>query len=478
MSDVTVTIGAKGTGEAVSAMRKVGAEAEKIEARVSRAGSMGGGGGRQKNFGMAALAASQAFEDAQYGLRGILNNIPQMALFVGAAPEVAAGISILAVAASIAGPKLFDLSKDMEKLEQSTSRADTIAASLKAVRDVLFDFDTKQSFKNQSKAIDEQMDFISKTLTGPQKAFDEFSKKQSEREDAIGRISRLRDQLEDMNAPAGESGMRSALREKLATEQEIARAKERQLAAQNAIADLEFSANDAQSANPRNDSGFMSDDDYRGILAQKKTEVEGIKNAQLGLDERAKKVRDMMISGTDPKSILARSIAGIKGGDFQKRAVAASTAADKAAAANKSALDTAEKEMRLLEQKKDLQDTALSKYDATVSKSDEERKSLEDQLSAIRGIIDARKAELSVKQDLLKAEANKQADEKIGKLNEYAMNNQVRGENFLSSLGRVGLGGKEARNALGVINMQRQANKYLSEIAKNTRSQAARYSGN
>lgn len=58
-------------------------------------------GGRRGNAGMAALEASRAFEDMQYGIRGVLNNIPSLVLSLGGTAGLAGAISVAAVGASI-----------------------------------------------------------------------------------------------------------------------------------------------------------------------------------------------------------------------------------------------------------------------------------------------------------------------------------------------------------------------------------------
>ena len=52
------------------------------------------------NAGLAFLEFSRAVEDAQYGMRGVLNNIPQMVLLMGMSGGVAGAVSIAAVAFS------------------------------------------------------------------------------------------------------------------------------------------------------------------------------------------------------------------------------------------------------------------------------------------------------------------------------------------------------------------------------------------
>lgn len=64
-----------------------------------------------RNLGFAALEVSRAYEDLQYGIRGVLNNLPQLVLMLGGSAGLTAVISIAAVAATqlwskfVSGPR-------------------------------------------------------------------------------------------------------------------------------------------------------------------------------------------------------------------------------------------------------------------------------------------------------------------------------------------------------------------------------------
>jgi myosin heavy subunit len=72
---------------------KIAAQTKQISA-ASNSGALG------------FLALSQAVEDAQYGLRGVLNNIPMMVMGFGGGPGLAGAISLAAVALSMLWPEL------------------------------------------------------------------------------------------------------------------------------------------------------------------------------------------------------------------------------------------------------------------------------------------------------------------------------------------------------------------------------------
>jgi hypothetical protein len=54
-------------------------------------------GGSHRNLGYAALEASRAFEDLQYGIGGVINNIPGLVMALGGGAGLTAALSVLAV---------------------------------------------------------------------------------------------------------------------------------------------------------------------------------------------------------------------------------------------------------------------------------------------------------------------------------------------------------------------------------------------
>jgi hypothetical protein len=77
------------------------------------------------NASQSLLLFSQGFEDAQYGIRGVLNNIPGLILSLGGTAGLAGAISIAAVAGSV----LF------EWLNKTEEKADDVADRIKAIAD-------------------------------------------------------------------------------------------------------------------------------------------------------------------------------------------------------------------------------------------------------------------------------------------------------------------------------------------------------
>lgn len=73
--------------------------------------------------GLGFLELSRAIEDAQYGIRGVLNNVPQMITLFNGSAGLAAAISITAVAAVSLGPKLVAAFKGADKAVKEVDRS-------------------------------------------------------------------------------------------------------------------------------------------------------------------------------------------------------------------------------------------------------------------------------------------------------------------------------------------------------------------
>lgn len=82
------------------------------------------GAGGTRNFGLAALEASRAVEDLQYGVRGVINNIPQMVLMMGGSAGLTAVISLVAVGLSQLGTSFAKANKDIEFSAESIEGAE------------------------------------------------------------------------------------------------------------------------------------------------------------------------------------------------------------------------------------------------------------------------------------------------------------------------------------------------------------------
>ena len=103
--------------------------AQNLKRQTDAAGMAG------KNGALGFLAFSQAVEDAQYGVKGVLNNIPQMVLGFGGSAGVAGALSLAAVAAVAAYSawEKFSGAKEAAAAKKMAEEVDAIAvAAIKA----------------------------------------------------------------------------------------------------------------------------------------------------------------------------------------------------------------------------------------------------------------------------------------------------------------------------------------------------------
>lgn len=85
--------------EAAAEVRKLAAEVDKVEDSAAKvATGLPAVTSGTKNMGMAALQAGQFIDDMQYGLRGVVNNIPGLVMSLGGGMGLAGAIGIAAVA--------------------------------------------------------------------------------------------------------------------------------------------------------------------------------------------------------------------------------------------------------------------------------------------------------------------------------------------------------------------------------------------
>jgi hypothetical protein len=93
-------------------------------------------GGASRNSGMAVLELSRALEDAQYGIRGVLNNIPGLITMLGGGMGLAGIVSIAAVAVTQLWEKFggaADAEADLEKLNEAAEKLEGRLSSLAAI---------------------------------------------------------------------------------------------------------------------------------------------------------------------------------------------------------------------------------------------------------------------------------------------------------------------------------------------------------
>ncbi len=132
----------------------------------------------KRNMGLAALEASRAVEDMQYGMRGVLNNIPQMVLMLGGSAGLTAVISLLAVGLTQLIPLLVseaDQTKLNARVAEDAARKKIAAARAEreAARDAMQDVELHRRIINaESKEVLKAVSNIDKLTAARRRAFE------------------------------------------------------------------------------------------------------------------------------------------------------------------------------------------------------------------------------------------------------------------------------------------------------------------
>lgn len=143
--------GSKEFTEAAARIRTINAE---IKNTSRAAGSLGSRG----NAGMAVLEFSRAFEDAQYGIRGVLNNIPLLVASLGGGAGLAGIISIAAVAGSQLWSRMNGGAKSAkEAVDEYKEAFDKAMEAFKEKREDELD-DQKRGAKESAQALKEGLE--------------------------------------------------------------------------------------------------------------------------------------------------------------------------------------------------------------------------------------------------------------------------------------------------------------------------------
>jgi hypothetical protein len=191
------------TTEQAANLRKVADGGERL-VRVQRqqAAAADTGAKANRNLGMAALAGAQAFEDMQYGIRGVLNNIPQMVLMLGGTAGLTAVISI----ASVAGTILWE--KMRKGPEEAADKTRDLLTELRAAEAVYADLERAANREREQRS-----ETLSKLLADQLSALEFASRvvassagREGLRIDAEKRVAIARQQLELAALEAGITG--------------------------------------------------------------------------------------------------------------------------------------------------------------------------------------------------------------------------------------------------------------------------------
>ena len=403
--------------------------------------------GNKGNGGLALLEASRAFEDAQYGIKGVLNNIPQMVMLAGATGGVAAAISAIAVAATIAYPKIKELygAIETEALKKASEAfKDVFAEGIKA-----------------ADGIQKQLN-LTRTITSL----------------AAAQTAATNERVSSHDAVLGGLEKEIALRKMSHTlAEEIVAAQGKSAGSFGAGADARQRSIAAMKDELRLRNDLLSRSENEGLrLAEagpnRASELEAkIAATQKELDQLRRNK-----AGSDAG--LAASVAAQgtfeKGSNDERNERKNQTAIKKS---NEAIAEQLKLKEALLQALTDESKTSTEGFDKEMQQVAERNQKTYDEIKALEKLV-AQKEKLNlIESHNENSEQQKtrreEAEAALQKISDSLMNTMPNPQNLLSSRGSVGLSASESQNALGVINLQRKANGLLMEIARNTRTRLA-----
>jgi hypothetical protein len=122
---------------------------------TAKGGKGAAAGGGASNSGMAMLMFSQGLEDAQYGLKGVLNNIPPLVMAMGGSAGLAGAISITAVGVTQLTKVMAQLNKEEELAAGNAARlAQYTKTTARAINDA------EDAGRKQAAAINQQFELM------------------------------------------------------------------------------------------------------------------------------------------------------------------------------------------------------------------------------------------------------------------------------------------------------------------------------
>lgn len=356
---------------AAGATRRVGDEAKDGKKSTS-------------NLGLGFLELSRAVEDAQYGFRGVINNIPQLILMFGGSAGLAAAISVSAVALNTFLPKI------KEFLDSFRDGALPLAVDqVKALEDRIKELSDKPMRLRVEQV---ELDEAKRKLEGLKAGLAEYNRGQNQQSEAEARSGQgVNKALVESDTGLG------AIEEKLRAEAESRDAEKQKVIAESqavmdeASADIDAldKAFDAASASEKTAISLLLEkvyarfqaaelrrDDAREKLEQaSKAEVgEIIKTARTGNSQRS---GELNLTQTEAQAELARRLRRVGEKD-----VAADI--DVNSVANTRKFGRAEEDFKETQATVKAEEAERSKTEAAAAR--EFKSKLDDELDILKGI--------------------------------------------------------------------------------------------
>jgi hypothetical protein len=491
-ADVSITMEAQNKG-VIQAMDQVGKKADQLNRKTQ---AMGGRGQRQGGYtqGMGVLEVSRAIEDAQYGIRGVLNNIPGIIQSFGGSMGLAGVVSIAAVAVSVLGKRLYDWATGAAdakaKTEAANKATERYAASIKKASDELEEANKKERDRSlllkEAAANDEMI----RRLGDPARSFDINSSSVNEGRSARDRLNALKQERDKL---LGMEGITSTPNIQRDFEDDAEAANKLVSSLQRRQQEIErLSENVALGLNPSQIAVKISDLSGQIAFAEKQMEMLSYdattaesklkSTASFFADAVSKPFRYEPMDTEDPTSGLM-----LRDGIIEKN--------KQIKIQSQKQLEQAKAQLEVLnETKMKLEAANGSKQKELEVLSDEAKKNQDALAAAIekeksaKFLLDAKREELKIQKEIDSLQYGStglrgipilgdvfaaMSDAKGGfadilNASNPAQFNRMNPSDMLSSSGRIGGSVKEYSSAVATVNYQRETLVQLKKIASNT----------
>jgi hypothetical protein len=462
--------------------------ADKVSKGLDRLGKS------SQNSGRGLLNLSYGFEDfTQAGMRGVLNNIPQILLGFGVGAGLAGAVSLIAVTADIATKAYDDLEESITGSGKAAAMAAVIDKSLASEMERLgksmTDMGRTSMIEKLESLSKSGMSSFAKATSASATSVSDLAKSLeaaiSQRETLRGMDNEIKT-LSSGNAIT--SSEESAQKELRIREQIFSLTKQNEQASQ-AIGSIERNQSRVTLDAAIKRQKMVSEDEIIQMekqLVAKRVLAEARK-AQL---EQADKARGGSVAGiidkiqsvTSSENIMTPLLKGtsilfgsalfgkeemnnyIKGLDE-----GVSKSSDQVAK-SKELVAIAEKKLADVKALRDFQKGEIQNQDAGLAKSQEEIDKLNEKVKLNEQLVSFRQQELAKQQEIARLSTEEEKKKNTKLMVENASKQGITPDGMLSSLGRIGGAAREGVVALNAITLQKNQLTALKQIEKNTRS--------
>ena len=445
-------------------------------------------GAKGANMGRGLLQASYALEDFTFaGIKGVLNNIPQTALALGAGAGLAGAISILAVTASIGARAVDEITDRITGAGKAAARAAAITNSLTSGMESLRESLAKTNRESKFEAFKDAETIIREGISNS------IKDASADVEDFISLLSRAQAHTQEMRGMSNEIQSLNSGKKVNTDAEEALKLKEKSKsiddgiwARTQAIADLQDQAGKAQSAKETLSmrTPVVSEDDIqklkKAVVIQKAWQA-----AREAYAEETKKnqngtlagVADAAISLLDSKAAkfflnpvidpFGKNDAIVQSSkDYQAELEKSVTSAEDQLKKGKQFLFQKEQELATAQEQQKFQKATNDSYDDTIKKAEDAVAVQEKSVAILKEEAEFLKAKIPLQEQLANARKAEEMRQNLQKMQDA---NRISPDGFLSSSGAMGLSGREAVGALQAINVQKDQLRVLHEIARNTK---------